>query len=173
MSWNFSASIGVVLSRKRTTKALIRLCRCAGWYAPLLFAYGIKQVFSWWGSIDMCPQRTLISMWAAQSDQSLLCPGSSFDTHRVFSQDCWTHRLFWDISWDAVPQPKKFIQIHRKLQKALMQTNFIVHFLFTGYEPFSLFFYQTYVSNRGNKQGSRLNIWADKISRNKEFQKNS
>ena len=28
----------MILSKKRITKALIRLCRCAGWSAPLLFA---------------------------------------------------------------------------------------------------------------------------------------
>ena len=32
-----------------TTKALIRLRGCAGWSAPMLFAYD-KQVFSWCGS---------------------------------------------------------------------------------------------------------------------------
>ena len=44
------ASIGITLSRLRTTKALIRLRGCAGWSAPLLFAYVIRQVFSWQGS---------------------------------------------------------------------------------------------------------------------------
>ena len=34
------ASIGIILSRQRITKALIRLHKCAGWSAPLLFAYG-------------------------------------------------------------------------------------------------------------------------------------
>ena len=34
-----------VLSRQRTTKALIRLCRCACWFAMLLFAY-VKSRFS-------------------------------------------------------------------------------------------------------------------------------
>ena len=33
------ASIGIILSKQRTTKALIRLCGCAGWSAPLLFPY--------------------------------------------------------------------------------------------------------------------------------------
>ena len=33
--------IGIILSGQRTTKALIRLRGCAGWSAPLLFAYGI------------------------------------------------------------------------------------------------------------------------------------
>ena len=36
------ASIGIRLSRKRTTKALIRLREYAG-SAPLLFAYGINR----------------------------------------------------------------------------------------------------------------------------------
>ena len=43
------ASRGIILSRQRTTKALIRLRGCAGWSAPLLFAKQ-KQVFSWRGS---------------------------------------------------------------------------------------------------------------------------
>ena len=37
---------GIILSRQWTTKALIRLRGCAGWSAPLLFAYGITG-FSW------------------------------------------------------------------------------------------------------------------------------
>ena len=34
---------GIILSMQRTTKALIRLRGCAGWSAPLLFAYGINR----------------------------------------------------------------------------------------------------------------------------------
>ena len=37
----------IILSKQRTTKALIRLSRCAGWSAPLLFAYDIRHIFSW------------------------------------------------------------------------------------------------------------------------------
>ena len=37
------ASRGIILSRQRTTKTLIRLRGCAGWSAPLLFAYGINR----------------------------------------------------------------------------------------------------------------------------------
>ena len=37
------ASRGIILSRRRTTKALIRLRGCAGWSAPLLFAYDINR----------------------------------------------------------------------------------------------------------------------------------
>ena len=37
------ASRGVTLSNQRTRKALIRLRGCAGWSAPLLFAYGINR----------------------------------------------------------------------------------------------------------------------------------
>ena len=32
------ASVDMILSNKQKTKALIRLPRCAGWSAPLLFA---------------------------------------------------------------------------------------------------------------------------------------
>ena len=34
---------GIILSRQRTTKVLIRLRKCAGWSVPLLFAYGIYR----------------------------------------------------------------------------------------------------------------------------------
>ena len=40
----------ISLSRQRTTKALIRLRGCAGWSAPLLFAYDIRHVSLWPGS---------------------------------------------------------------------------------------------------------------------------
>ena len=33
----------IILSRQRTTKALIRLLGCTGWSAPLLFVYGINR----------------------------------------------------------------------------------------------------------------------------------
>ena len=33
----------IILSRQWTTKVLIRLCRCTGWSAPLLFAYGTNR----------------------------------------------------------------------------------------------------------------------------------
>ena len=36
---------GIIISQQRITKTLIRLCGCAGWSAPLLFAYG-KNRFS-------------------------------------------------------------------------------------------------------------------------------
>ena len=37
-----------ILSRQRTTKALIRLCECTGWSAPLLFAYGTTGFLMMW-----------------------------------------------------------------------------------------------------------------------------
>ena len=40
----------ITLSRQRTMKALIRLRRCSGWSAPLLFAYDKRHDFSWPGS---------------------------------------------------------------------------------------------------------------------------
>ena len=41
------------LCKQRTTKALIRLRGCAGWSAPLLFAYDIRLLFSWPGSFRL------------------------------------------------------------------------------------------------------------------------
>ena len=34
-----------MLSRQWTTKVLIRLCGCGGWFPPLLFTYGINRFF--------------------------------------------------------------------------------------------------------------------------------
>ena len=45
------ASLDMILSNKQITKALIRLCRCAGWSALLLFASPPKQIFLCRGSI--------------------------------------------------------------------------------------------------------------------------
>ena len=39
-------SLGMILSKKRITKALIRLRGCAGWSASVLFANPRRQVFS-------------------------------------------------------------------------------------------------------------------------------
>ena len=38
--------LDMILFNKRITKALIRLRGCAGWFAPLLFAYPRRQGFS-------------------------------------------------------------------------------------------------------------------------------
>ena len=44
---------GIILSRQRTTKALIRLRRCAGWSAHLLFAYGKTDFLMKWKSVTL------------------------------------------------------------------------------------------------------------------------
>ena len=70
-------SIAIILSRqRRTTKALIRLRGCAGWSASLLFAYGIKQVFSWCGSDDPPHDKTnKMTVRPAKTQISLcICP---------------------------------------------------------------------------------------------------
>ena len=46
------ASLRMKLSKKRTTKALIRLRGCAGWSAPVLFATPQRQVYSRRGPIQ-------------------------------------------------------------------------------------------------------------------------
>ena len=50
-SWSLEISAiesrDIILSKQRTTKALIKLRRCTGWSAPLLLAYDIRHIFSW------------------------------------------------------------------------------------------------------------------------------
>ena len=48
------ASLHIILSKTRTTKALIRLRGCAGWSAPVLFANPRRQVFSRRGPNKVC-----------------------------------------------------------------------------------------------------------------------
>ena len=50
-SWNSQFNKYRYYTKQRTTKVLIRLCGCASWSAPSLFAYGKNMVFSWRGSI--------------------------------------------------------------------------------------------------------------------------
>ena len=54
------ASRGIILSRQRTTKALIRLRRWAGWSVPLLYAYGknrfshdVTHIFQLWNILHL------------------------------------------------------------------------------------------------------------------------
>ena len=44
-------SLHMIVSKMRITKALIRLCQCACWSAPVLFANSRRQVFSQRGPI--------------------------------------------------------------------------------------------------------------------------
>ena len=50
-SWKIGSllvvSLDMVLSNKRITKALIRLCACAGWSAPFLLANTEDRFFVW------------------------------------------------------------------------------------------------------------------------------
>ena len=47
-SWTFGYSKYTYhISKQRTTKVLIRLRGCAGWSAPLLFAFDIRYDFAW------------------------------------------------------------------------------------------------------------------------------
>ena len=64
------ASISIILSRKRTTKTLIRLPGCSGRSASLLVAYGVRQVFSWCGSNTYHINKQWMLRWACISTQS-------------------------------------------------------------------------------------------------------
>ena len=61
-------SIGLILSRNRITKTLIRLCRCAGWSVSLLYAFGISRF--WHGVIGI---QTSSNIWAT-SWENLFMP---------------------------------------------------------------------------------------------------
>lgn len=51
-------TVGIILSGKQITQALIRLYGCAGWYVPVLFPHGINDmapIFLWMK--DLCIQQ--------------------------------------------------------------------------------------------------------------------
>ena len=70
---NYNCKIGhraqpvyIILSRKQITKTLIRLHRCVGWSASLLFAYGINRF-----SHDVARLTLLLSLWTTYRLQRL------------------------------------------------------------------------------------------------------
>ena len=74
---SFIASLEMILSKKRITKALIRLRGCVGWSAHVLFANPRRQVFSRRGqnyavfSIDTITQQTFDVILALNRRQIL------------------------------------------------------------------------------------------------------
>ena len=77
-SWSLEISDietrGIILSRQWKKKVLIRLRGCAGWSAPLLFAYGISHIFAWPGPIinGRFMEIGEIQLWQTNTD-ALLC----------------------------------------------------------------------------------------------------
>ena len=55
------ASFHIILSKKRITKAMVRLRRCAGWSALVLFANPRRQVFFSRGPYNLISKHSLIS----------------------------------------------------------------------------------------------------------------
>ena len=70
----------IILSKQRTTKALIRLRRCAGWSAPLLFAYDIRHIFSWPGSF-------VLNWFSTKSFRFLILVFVFIETNRLWKSD--------------------------------------------------------------------------------------
>ena len=86
------ASRCIILSRWRTTKTVIRLHGCAGWSAPLLFAYGKNRFshdvahFSWYGSNKV---------WSKSKQEFATCGNNLFhceDSHNVVVSIILTER---------------------------------------------------------------------------------
>ena len=87
------SSVGIILSRQQTTKALIRLRECAGWSAHLLFAYGINRSSSWHGSYLWWLKECHISgKFSLRNNLCLTCLHGANDSATT-SQWPWRHRL--------------------------------------------------------------------------------
>ena len=66
------ASLDIILSNKRITKTLIRLCGCAGWSAPLLFANPRRKVFSRLGPFENLVNHKIYSYAVSFKTMSIL-----------------------------------------------------------------------------------------------------
>ena len=65
---------GIILSRQRTTKMLIRLCECAGWSASLLFAYGKNRFCHDAAQIKVyLAEQAWCLAWQPHADHTLGC----------------------------------------------------------------------------------------------------
>ena len=95
----------IILSRLRTTKALISLHRCAGWSAPLLIAYGINRFshvgahmvkslsrFQYYSS-NYLKSQSLGSLWFMKY------PWSSWPHHGI-QLEIWIFRVHGPVSYE-------------------------------------------------------------------------
>ena len=99
-SWSSNASHNFIWASSRENlssgvcdQATLKLACSAtetGWSAPLLFAYGIRQVFSWWGSYNN--QRN--AYWEKGENDWLT--GKKSDLEKIMTQRSWRGRNF---SW--------------------------------------------------------------------------
>ena len=63
----------IILSKQRITKALIRLRGCAGWSAPLLFAYGNTGFLMTWLNYNTAQAKSWVEgSFPADCNQSIL-----------------------------------------------------------------------------------------------------
>ena len=74
----------MVLSKKQITKALIRLCECAGWPAPVLFSDPRTQVFSRRGPIYHSYDRVLIPGYTWQDFVNIDLPFSPYHAAKFY-----------------------------------------------------------------------------------------
>ena len=76
---------------------LIRLCRCAGWSAPLLFAYVIRHVFAWPGPYSIINLHHFTGV--NQSELSVFLAGVHDGCHWA----CSVPRESWEITLEILP----------------------------------------------------------------------
>ena len=98
------ATLGFILCRQQTTKALIRLRGCTGWSAHLLFAYGIRQVFFMTWLVNGVLQITLVNYRPLYKVRDIFIPehASFFSESGKFpepvcSKPVCSKSAFWNI----------------------------------------------------------------------------
>ena len=99
------ASLDMIHSKKQITKALISLCGCAGWSAPLLFANLRRQVISRCGPYNMniailqcvAVSARIEGRFTLESYMHVLQLASSSKLHKA-SNDHWSGQYFTSLS---------------------------------------------------------------------------
>ena len=88
------ARLCMILSKKRITKALIRLRECAGWSAPVLFANPRRQVFSAQIIVDIFVSYLLVDAKFMSPIKNNGC--ELFDLKQQHSLNTWNVAL-WNL----------------------------------------------------------------------------
>ena len=107
------ASIDIILSKQQTTKALIRLHVCTGWSVPLLFAYGIRHVFSRHGSFFI---KIIRARWTL--------PFTKSEFAFLFVLNCFPAIIF-SMFFLFIKIVLKILCFHENISKFLLQGLFI------------------------------------------------
>ena len=107
---------------------LIRLRGCAGWSAPLLFAYGIRHVFAWPGPphLDFCCTILHIRLIQKWNFKRGLRDWYLIENLIHLLLNALQRELFAELNWMAFPERVKFQKV-TMMYKSM--NNLVLHYI--------------------------------------------